>query len=30
MIRLLRTKYWDFGEVSSGAPGWTAIRELDD
>jgi hypothetical protein len=30
MIRLLRTKYWDYGEVSSGAPGWTAIRELDD
>ena len=30
MIRLLRTKYWDYGEVSSGAPGWMAIRELDD
>lgn len=30
MIRLLRTKYWDYGEVSSGAPEWTTMRELDD
>ena len=30
MIRLLRAKYWDYGEVSAGAPVWTAIRELDD
>ena len=28
MIKLVRTKYWDYGEVSTGAPEWTAVREL--
>ncbi len=28
MIELVRTKYWDYGEASTGAPVWTAVREL--
>jgi len=27
---LLRTEYWDYGEVLLGAASWTAISELDD
>lgn len=28
-IRLLRTKYWDYGETSTGQPVWEAIRDLE-
>ena len=28
MIRLVRTKYWDYGDESTGAPIWTAERAL--
>ena len=28
IIRLHRTKYWDYGETSTGAPHWSAVRDL--
>ncbi len=28
-IRLVRTRYWDYGDTSTGAPVWEAVRELD-